>query len=81
VNWTQIQARYTQFKGRVKQLWGCLTHNARTTLAGKRQRIDGKRDQLAGELQKKYEHDKAESEKKLDDFTRSLEPKDTTSST
>jgi hypothetical protein len=30
---------------------------------------------LAGALQEKYVHDKAESDKELDDFTKSLEPK------
>jgi len=54
-----------------------LTHNALTTIAGKRKRIDGKREQLAGKLQAKHAHDKAESEKELDEFTKSLEPKAT----
>lgn len=76
MKWNQIQARWKQLKGRMKQRWGLLTHNALTTIAGKRQRIDGKRDQLAGKLQEKYVLDKALSEKELDDFTKSLEPKD-----
>lgn len=77
MNRDQIQTWWKQLKGRVKQSWGQLTNNAVTTLAGKRQRIDGKREQLAHTLQKKYVHDKALSEKELDDFTKSLEPKDT----
>jgi len=77
MNWEQVQDRWKQLKGRVKQTWGKLTHNALTTIAGKRARIDGKREQLARELQQKYVHDKALSEKELDDFTKSLEPKDT----
>lgn len=76
MNWDQIQARWKQLRGRVKQSWGKLTHNALTTIAGKRDRIDGKREQLAGELQVKYIHDKALSERELDDFTKSLESKD-----
>lgn len=77
MNWNQIQAGWKQLKGRAQQRWGQLTHNALMTIAGKRARIDGKRAQLAGELQEKYVHDKAVSEKELDDFAKSLEPKDT----
>jgi uncharacterized protein YjbJ (UPF0337 family) len=77
MNWDQIQARWKQLKGRAKQRWGKLTHNAQTTIAGKRERIEGKREQLAGKLQEKYVHDKALSDKELEDFTKSLEPKDT----
>ena len=77
MNWPQIKAGWKQFKGRVKQRWGKLTRNARTTIAGKCERIDGKREQLAEKLQEKYAHDRAESEKELDEFTKSLEPKAT----
>jgi len=76
MNWDQLQSRWKQLKGGVKQRWGKLTRNALTTMAGKRERIEGKREQLARELQEKYVHDKALSEKELDDFTKSLEPKD-----
>ena len=34
----------------------------------------GKRDQLAGILQQRYGYEKAQAEKELDDFTRSLKP-------
>ncbi len=78
MNWEQIQAKLKQLKGGVKQRWGKLTNNALTTIAGKKEQIDGKRDQLAGKLQEKYAHDKALSEKELDDFTKSLDPKDAT---
>ena len=80
MKWDQIQARWKQLKGQVKQKWGQLTFNSKATNAGKLERIDGKREQLAGKLQEKYDHDKALSEKELDDFTHSLEPKDKTPS-
>jgi len=76
MKWDQIQAGWKQLKGRAKQGWGKLTRNSLTTIAGKRERIEGKREQLAGTLREKYAHDKALSEKELDDFTKSLEPKD-----
>jgi uncharacterized protein YjbJ (UPF0337 family) len=75
MNLDQIHARWRQLKGRVKHRWGKLTNNVLTEIAGKRERIDGKREQLAGKLHEKYVHDKAESDKELDDFTKSLEPK------
>jgi len=70
MNWDQLQSRWKQLKGGVKQRWGKLTRNALTTMAGKR-------EQLERELQEKYAHDKALSEKELDDFAKSLEAKDT----
>lgn len=76
MNWDQIQASWKQLKGRVKQGWGRLTHNAQTSITGTRERIDGKREQLAGQLKEKYVKDKAQSEKELDDFAKSLEPKE-----
>jgi uncharacterized protein YjbJ (UPF0337 family) len=76
MHWDQIKAGWKQLRGRVKQGWGKLTHNALTAVAGKQERIDGKREQLAGKLQEKYAQDKALSEKELDEFTKSLEPKD-----
>lgn len=75
MNWDHIQAGWKQLKGRVKQQWGRLTRNALTTIAGKRERIDAKREQLAGQLEEKYVQDKAQSAKALDDFAQSLEPK------
>jgi uncharacterized protein YjbJ (UPF0337 family) len=75
MKWDQIRVRWKQLRGRVKQSWGKLTHNSQKTITGKRERIDGKREQLAGILQEKYVHDKALSEKELDDFTKSLDPK------
>jgi uncharacterized protein YjbJ (UPF0337 family) len=75
MKWEQFQARWKQLKGRVQQSWGKLTHNTLATLAGKRERIDGKREQLACKLQKKYVQDKALSEKELDEFTKSLKPR------
>jgi uncharacterized protein YjbJ (UPF0337 family) len=76
MKWDLIQAGWKQLKGRAKQHWGKLTHNTLTAIAGKRERIDGKREQLAGKLEEKYLQDKAESEKELEEFTKSLELKD-----
>jgi uncharacterized protein YjbJ (UPF0337 family) len=50
----------------VKQKWGKLTDDDLTTVAGKR-------DELAGILQKKYGYAKDQAEKEVDDFSRSLD--------
>lgn len=63
-----LKTRWSSFKGSVKQKWGRLTSNKEAAIAGKR-------EQLAGQLEAKYAHDKAASEKELDDFTKSLEPR------
>lgn len=68
MNWDRIKANLKQFKGRLKEKLGRLIHNDQTTIAGKR-------EQLAGKLQEKYAFDKAQSEKELDEFAKSLEPK------
>lgn len=60
---------WTGFKGIVKEKWGRLTRNKEAAIAGKREQLDG-------ELQAKYAHDKAASEKELDEFTKSLESKE-----
>lgn len=64
----RIKSIWNRVKGSVKEKWGRLTRNKAAAIAGKR-------EQLAGQLQAKYAHDKAASEKELDDFTKSLEPK------
>ena len=65
MNWDQIQGNWKQFSGKVKEKWGKLTDDDLTVVAGKR-------DQLAGILQKKYGYAKDRAEKELDDFSKAL---------
>ena len=67
LNWDQIKGNWKQFQGKVKEKWGKLTDDDLKVIAGKR-------DQLAGILQQRYGYEKAQAEKELDDFTRSLKP-------
>lgn len=48
-------------KGKVKETWGDLTDDDIT-------KIDGKKDQLMGTLQKKYGYQKDEAERRLNEF-------------
>jgi len=65
MTWDQIAGDWKQFKGHMKEKWGKLTDNDLTVIAGKR-------DQLAGKLQQLYGYEKGRAEKELDDFSRSL---------
>jgi uncharacterized protein YjbJ (UPF0337 family) len=67
MSWDQIEGDWKQFAGKVKEKWGKLTDDDLTTIAGKR-------DQLAGLLQKKYGYAKDQAEKELDEFSKALKP-------
>jgi uncharacterized protein YjbJ (UPF0337 family) len=67
MNWDQISGNWKQIKGKVKEKWGKLTDDDLTTIAGKK-------DQLAGKLQERYGYAKAQAERELDEFSRSLQP-------
>lgn len=64
MNWDQIQGKWTEIKGSVKERWGKLTDDEFT-------QVDGKRDRLAGLIQQKYGVAKEEAEKQIRDFENS----------
>jgi uncharacterized protein YjbJ (UPF0337 family) len=66
MNWDQIQGNWKQFAGKVRAKWGKLTDNDLQVVAGKR-------DQLAGILQKRYGYAKEQAEMELDEFSKSLD--------
>jgi uncharacterized protein YjbJ (UPF0337 family) len=57
----QLKGNWKQIKGQIKQKWGELTDDDLT-------RIDGKREELLGAIQKKYGVAKEEAEKQVRDF-------------
>jgi len=61
MNWDQIAGSWKQAAGKVKEKWGKLTDDDLTV-------VSGKRDQLAGLLQKRYGMAKDQAEKELDEF-------------
>lgn len=63
--WDSIAGNWKQLIGKVQEKWGKLTHDELTVAAGKR-------EQLAGLLQKHYGYQKTQAEKELDDFSRTL---------
>jgi uncharacterized protein YjbJ (UPF0337 family) len=66
MNWDQVEGNWKEFMGGVKERWGKLTDDELTT-------IGGKRDKLAGILQKKYGYAKDKVETEIADFESKLD--------
>jgi uncharacterized protein YjbJ (UPF0337 family) len=62
MNWDQVEGKWKQLKGSVKQKWGKLTDDDLDVIAGKR-------DQLAGKIQERYGITKEEAQKQIDDWS------------
>ena len=59
----QMKGNWTQFKGKIKEKWGKLTDDDLRVL-------EGKKDQLAGMLQKRYGFAKEQAEREAAEFNR-----------
>jgi uncharacterized protein YjbJ (UPF0337 family) len=59
----QIKGNWQQLKGKIKERWGKLTDDDLKIL-------EGKKDQLAGMLQKRYGFAKEQAEKEAEEFNR-----------
>lgn len=66
MNWDQVEGRWKELKGKAIEKWGELTDDDLDQAAGKR-------EQMAGLLQKKYGDNKADAERKVDDWLRDIE--------
>jgi uncharacterized protein YjbJ (UPF0337 family) len=64
MNWDTVKGEWKQLRGKIKEQWGQLTDDDLD-------RIEGKRDQLIGAVQKRYGVAKEEAEKQLHDFENS----------
>ena len=65
MNWDQIEGKWKQFTGSARERWGKLTENDW-------ERIAGRKDQLVGRIQELYGVAKAEAEKQADEWSRAL---------
>jgi len=65
MNWDQLEGKWKQAKGSVKQRWGKLTDDDVNIIAGKR-------DQLVGKLQERYGIAKEQAEKQTDEWARTV---------
>ena len=65
MNWDQVQGSWKQFKGQVKQKWGDLTDD-------EIDRVEGRQEELAGLIQKKYGKTKEEAQREVDEWAGTL---------
>jgi uncharacterized protein YjbJ (UPF0337 family) len=65
MNWDQIQGDWMQFKAKVRMNWVKLTDEDLT-------RIGGRREELVGRLQARYGFAKAEAEREIDAWMKTL---------
>jgi uncharacterized protein YjbJ (UPF0337 family) len=61
MNWDQIEGKWKQAKGAVKQKWGKLTDDDLDV-------INGKQDELLGKIQERYGITREEAQKQLDSW-------------
>jgi len=65
MNWDQMEGKWTQNKGKVKEKWGKLTDDDLDV-------INGRRQQLVGKIQERYGLAKEAAEKQTDEFVKAL---------
>lgn len=70
MNWDTIKGDWKQVKGKVKEQWGKLTDD-------ELERIEGRRDQLAGAIQKRYGVAKDEAERQVKEFEKAYDQSST----
>jgi uncharacterized protein YjbJ (UPF0337 family) len=63
MNWDQIEGKWKQMKGSVKQQWGKLTDDDLDVIAGRREK-------LVGKLQERYGFARDEAQKKADEWVK-----------
>jgi len=69
MNWDQIQGKWKQTKGSLKQKWGKLTDDDLDVIAGSR-------DKFIGKLQERYGIARDEAQKNADEWVKSLRDED-----
>jgi uncharacterized protein YjbJ (UPF0337 family) len=72
MNFDQLEGKWKQYKGQIREKWGKLTDDDLQVIAGKR-------DQFIGRLQERYGIAKEVAAKQVDEFVMSLtdEPAET----
>lgn len=65
MNWDQIEGKWKQYMGSAKEKWGDITDD-------EYHQANGQRDKMVGLVQEKYGHAKADAERDVDDWFRTL---------
>jgi len=71
MNWDQIEGKWKQAAGKIREKWGKLTDDDLHVIAGKR-------DQLVGKIQERYGIAKDEAERQVDDFSKAYGTEEST---
>jgi uncharacterized protein YjbJ (UPF0337 family) len=69
MNWDQVEGKWNQYKGQVKEKWGKLTNDDLEV-------INGRRQQLVGRIQERYGIAKEVAEQQADEFVKTLKAED-----
>ena len=65
MNWDQVEGKWKQYSGKVREKWGKLTDSDLEMIKGQRQ-------QLVGKIQERYGIAKEDAERQVDAFTSGL---------
>ena len=65
MNWEQVEGKWKQYTGKVREKWGKLTDSDLEMIKGQRQ-------QLVGKIQERYGIAKEEAERQVNEFTSGL---------
>src|SRR5262249_22003484 len=71
MNWDQVEGKWKQLKGSVKEKWGKLTDDDLDY-------IDGQRDQLVGKLQEQCGIAREDAQKRADEWLRTCQVEEPT---
>ena len=71
MNWEQVEGKWKQYVGRVREKWGKLTDSDLEMIKGQRQ-------QLVGKIQERYGIAKEDAERQVNVFTSNLFEEDAT---
>ncbi len=66
MNWDQVEGKWKEYKGQIKQKWNKLTDDDIGQMSGKK-------DELMGRLQKTYGYTQEQAEREVDEFSQSLD--------
>jgi uncharacterized protein YjbJ (UPF0337 family) len=70
MNWDQVEGKWRQYKGQVREKWGALTDDDVHVIAGKR-------EELVGKIQERYGYEKDRAAKEVDSFVKTLKQQTT----
>ncbi|MEZ5797534.1 MAG: CsbD family protein [Paracoccaceae bacterium] len=65
MNWDTVEGSWKELMGKAKTRWGKITGDEWTQIAGKR-------DEIAGLIQKRYGQTREEAEREVDDWFKGL---------